>query len=112
VYLADDSRLHRKVALKYLFSPSGPEATLRASLLREAEAVARITHPHVAIVYDIIEQPSVDRAKPAICRHFKTGHFEWAGSRPSEFYRTMSPDCKSVWTFVRQLRGPHFSTCA
>src|SRR5688572_2864451 len=48
---------------------------------------------------------SVDRAKPAIRRHFETGHFQCAGSRPSEFYRTCSPDCKSVWTFVRQLRG-------
>jgi hypothetical protein len=50
----------------------------------------------------------------------KTGHlstlqnrpFPVSGSRPIEFYRTLSPDCKSVWTFVRQLRGPHFSTCA
>lgn len=35
-----------------------------------------------------------------------------SGSRPCEFYRTESPEGKSVWTFVRQLRGPHFSTCA
>jgi hypothetical protein len=60
----------------------------------------------------ISAKASVDRAKPAICRHFKTGHFQAAGSRPIEFYRTLSPECKSMWTFVRQLRGPHFSTCA
>jgi CheY-like chemotaxis protein len=50
----------------------------------------------------------------------KTGHSSTLQNRPfpvsgieaSEFYRTLSPDCKSVWTFVRQLRGPHFSTCA
>jgi hypothetical protein len=48
-------------------------------------------------------RPFVDTSKPAI-----------AGERieASEFYRTLSPDCNSVWTFVRQLRGPHFSTCA
>jgi hypothetical protein len=48
-------------------------------------------------------RPFVDTSKPAI-----------SGERieASEFYRTLSPDCKSVWTFVRQLRGPHFSTCA
>jgi hypothetical protein len=48
-------------------------------------------------------RPLVDTSKPAI-----------SGERikASEFYRTVSPDCKSVWTFVRQLRGPHFSTCA
>ena len=38
--------------------------------------------------------------------------FPVSGIEASEFYRTLSPDCKSVWTFVRQLRGPHFSTCA
>jgi hypothetical protein len=54
---------------------------------------------------------SVDRAKPAICRQFKTGHFRLA-AETDEFYLTPSPDCKSVWTFVRQLRGPHLSTCA
>ena len=48
-------------------------------------------------------RPFIDTSKPAI-----------SGERleASEFYRTLSPDCKSVWTFVRQLGGPHFSTCA
>jgi hypothetical protein len=48
-------------------------------------------------------RPFVDTSKPAN-----------SGERieASEFYRTLSPDGKSVWSFVRQLRGPHFSTCA
>ena len=41
-----------------------------------------------------------------------TRPFPVSGIEASEFYRTLSPDCKSVWTLVRQLRGPHFSTCA
>ena len=49
----------------------------------------------------------------------KTGHlwtcqnrpFRWA-AETSEFYRTRSSVRKSVCTFVRQLRGPHFRTCA
>ncbi len=48
-------------------------------------------------------RPLVDTSKPAISDE---------RIEASEFYRTLSPDCKSVWTFVRQLRGPHFSTCA
>jgi serine/threonine protein kinase len=55
VFLADDSRLHRKVALKQVFGDSDPEATIRSSVLREAEAVARVSHPNVAIVHDVIE---------------------------------------------------------
>ena len=30
----------------------------------------------------------------------------------SEFYFVASSERKSVWSFVRQLRGPHLSTCA
>jgi hypothetical protein len=44
----------------------------------------------------------VDRAKPAISGTAET----------SEFYFVPSSARKSVCTFVRQLRGPHFSTCA
>jgi hypothetical protein len=44
----------------------------------------------------------VDRAKPAISRAAET----------SEFYFVPSSVRKSVCTFVRQLRGPHFSTWA
>jgi hypothetical protein len=48
----------------------------------------------------------------------KTGNL-WTGqnrqfpaAETSEFYFVPSSVRKSVWTFVRQLRGPHFSTCA
>ena len=54
---------------------------------------------------------SVDGSKPAICGHRKTGHF----GRPEtavEFYFMTSCVRKVVWTLVRQLRGPHLSTCA
>ena len=44
----------------------------------------------------------VDRAKPAISGAAET----------SEFYFVPSSVRKSVCTFVRQLRGPHFSTWA
>ncbi len=53
----------------------------------------------------------VDGSKPAICGHRKTGHF----GRPEtavEFYFMTSCVRKVVWTLVRQLRGPHLSTCA
>jgi serine/threonine-protein kinase len=55
VYLADDPLLGRQVALK---RPSqawmtDPDAVVR--LRREARAVARLTHPNIAAVYDLIE---------------------------------------------------------
>jgi hypothetical protein len=49
----------------------------------------------------------------------KTGHLWTCQNRPfrwavetSEFYRTDASIRKSVCTLVRQLRGPHASTCA
>src|SRR5688572_25153102 len=55
VFLADDSRLRRQVALKYLSGSSRPDEAVRIALMREAEAAARITHQNVAQVYDVVE---------------------------------------------------------
>jgi tetratricopeptide (TPR) repeat protein len=55
VYAAYDPQLDRKVALK-LLRQSGDEgdalATSRARLLREAKAIARLSHPNVVVVHD------------------------------------------------------------
>jgi serine/threonine-protein kinase len=55
VYLAEDTRLGRRVALK---SPSGswlrsPDA--HARLQREARAAARLNHPSIAAIYDVLD---------------------------------------------------------
>src|SRR5262245_17406106 len=55
VYLANDTRLKRRVALKCLLSSKVGSAERRARILQEARAAARISHPNVATVYDIIE---------------------------------------------------------
>ncbi|WNG34440.1 tetratricopeptide repeat protein [Archangium violaceum] len=59
VYAAYDSVLDRKVALKLLpraDSVEGPEVTSgRARLLREAQAMARLSHPNVVAVYDVYQ---------------------------------------------------------
>ena len=56
VFLAEDTRLHRRVALKTLVAaPGGDIASKRARLLREARAAARLNHPRIAAVYDVIE---------------------------------------------------------
>jgi serine/threonine-protein kinase len=55
VFLARDSRLQRRVALKYLTAKAGSEETHQA-ILREGRAAARITHPNVAAVYDVFDE--------------------------------------------------------
>lgn len=52
VYAAVDRELGRRVALK-LIEATGPDAIERgARLLREAQALARLAHPHVVTVFD------------------------------------------------------------
>ena len=52
VWAAFDPDLERAVALKALHA-TGDSPTLRARLLREARAMARLKHPNVVTVYDV-----------------------------------------------------------
>jgi tetratricopeptide (TPR) repeat protein/predicted Ser/Thr protein kinase len=54
VHLARDPSLGRVVAIKLLKHDRGPaELETEARLLREAQALARLSHPHVVPVYDV-----------------------------------------------------------
>jgi len=56
VYAAYDPRLDRRVALKLLRADARSESDqelARTRLLREAQAMARLSHPNVAAVYDV-----------------------------------------------------------
>jgi tetratricopeptide (TPR) repeat protein len=58
VFLAEDTRLGRRVALKTLRDLSGHDvAETRRRLMHEARAAARLNHPHIAAVYDVLETP-------------------------------------------------------
>lgn len=58
VYRAWDQRLERYVALKRLRSGGSPDE--RASLLREARAAARVRHPGIVQVHDVVSAPEGD----------------------------------------------------
>lgn len=57
VYLAEDPRLGRQVALKVLSEYDLPDKDRRARFLREARAAAAIRHPNVATIYEVGETP-------------------------------------------------------
>src|SRR5438132_3680655 len=56
VYLADDKRLARKVAVKVLPADLTRDDEAKRRLLREARSVAALDHPNVCTVYEVDEQ--------------------------------------------------------
>jgi len=56
VYLAEDKRLKRTVALKILPQHVAQDDQLRLRMVREAQAVAQISHRNVVAVYDVGEE--------------------------------------------------------
>ncbi|KAB2961306.1 MAG: protein kinase [Thermoanaerobaculia bacterium] len=55
VYAAEDTRLHRLVALKILPPASADDPDRLARFRREAEVLAALNHPHVVTVYSVEE---------------------------------------------------------
>src|SRR5215813_6216754 len=53
VYLAEDTRLHRKVALKILPADLASDRTRMNRFNQEAMAAAALNHPHIAHTYEI-----------------------------------------------------------
>ena len=56
VYAAHDPELDRKIAIKLLRAggdDADPGDAGRARLVREAQAIAKVSHPNVVVVYDV-----------------------------------------------------------
>lgn len=55
IYLAEDQKLNRKVALKFLPPHIASNQTERSRFMKEARAAAALNHPNIAQVYSIEE---------------------------------------------------------
>ena len=69
VYVAEDTRLQRRVAIKRIRADLGSDATLRQRLLTEARAAARLDHPNICGIHEVGE----DERGPYIVMPFIEG---------------------------------------
>ena len=60
VYLAEDTRLHRKVALKILPADLASNQDRMRRFEQEAQAAAALNHPNIAHIYEIGESDGVN----------------------------------------------------
>src|SRR5262252_7185243 len=70
VFLAEDTRLERKAAIKFLPAELAVDPENRRRFLIEAKAASALNHPHVCVVYDVGE---TDDGLPYIAMEFVEG---------------------------------------
>lgn len=70
VFLAEDTRLDRRAAIKFLPAELAVDPERRQRFLTEAKAASALNHPHVCVVYDVGE--TEDRL-PFIAMEFVEG---------------------------------------
>jgi serine/threonine-protein kinase len=56
VYLAEDTNLHRKVAIKFLPAESIADEAAKKRLIREAQAAATLDHPNICAIHEVGEE--------------------------------------------------------
>src|SRR5215831_19965495 len=70
VFLAEDKRLERKAAIKFLPAQMLVHPERRQRFLNEARAASALNHPHVCVVYDVGE---TEDGLPFIAMEFVEG---------------------------------------
>jgi serine/threonine protein kinase len=69
VYLAEDTKLNRKVALKFLPAQYSSDESFKARFKREAQAAAALNHPNIITIHEVSEY----KGRPYIAMEYVEG---------------------------------------
>ena len=94
VFLAEDTRLDRKAAIKFLPADLADDPDRRQRFLTEAKAASALNHPHVCVVYDVGE---TEDGLPFIAMEFVEGQ------SLSDLVKQGSPEISSVVAIAVQV---------
>ena len=95
VYLAQDTRLGRKVALKFLSQDLTGDNWAKRQLIKEAQAVAPLEHPNICAVYGIEEHEN---------RHFIVMQYV-EGQTLAQMIRSKALGSDQVFDLAQQIVG-------
>ncbi|MGH9813280.1 MAG: protein kinase domain-containing protein, partial [Candidatus Acidiferrales bacterium] len=56
VYRAEDTKLQREVALKFLPGDLAADPEARKRLVKEARAASRLNHPNIGTIYEVNDE--------------------------------------------------------
>src|SRR5438477_2210452 len=89
VYLAQDTKLDRKVALKILPAEVAANRDRMERFVREAKAAAALNHPHIAHIYEIGESGSIPTVREGV--HFIAMEYIDGGTLRKKIHRDKTP---------------------
>src|SRR5262252_7663673 len=69
VYLAEDTKLNRRVAIKLIAESSATDRQAHQRLIREARTAANLDHPNICSIHEIAE----DSGRTFICMQYIDG---------------------------------------